>query len=70
MFYNNTHGKLHIEKLFLQETGTFNQQFARPYVADACADTLSALSNRIASATRLSPSMNIPPSLLSGWRTA
>lgn len=66
MFYNNTHGKLHIEKLFLQETGTFNQQFARPYVADACADTLSALSNRIASATRLSPSMNIPPSLLSG----
>jgi hypothetical protein len=69
MFYN-TQGKLHIEKLFLQETGTFNQQFARPYVADVCDNNLSALSERISSATRLSPSMTISPALLSGMHSS
>ena len=66
MFYNNTQNKLHIEKLFLQETGTFNQQFARPYVADTRQDNLSALSDRILNASRISPTSTIRPTTLTG----
>ena len=66
MFYNNTQGKLHIEKLFLQETGTFNQQFARPYVADVSQYNLDVLSERISNASRLTPTATIAPSVLSG----
>lgn len=48
---------LRITKLLIHETGTYNQQYRRPYVTNLEAGTLNALSERLNGADKLMPSM-------------
>lgn len=63
--YANT-SKISIERLVLQETGTFNQMFHRPYEAVLSNDGLSHLSRRIEETIHQNSVGKVTPSLLSG----
>lgn len=63
-FFNRTKGTYSIKfaKLMLQETGTYNPMYARPYTSHADGMTVENIVNRIAS----SKATSITPHLLSG----
>lgn len=67
--FNNIYaktGKISIERLVLQETGTFNQMFHRPYEAVLSQDGLSNLSRRIEETIHHNAVGKVTPTLLSG----
>lgn len=52
--------------IMLQETGTYNAQYSRPYVAKTTDETLNILGNRIGDVSRANPMAKISGSLISG----
>lgn len=57
---------MNIKGLFLQETGTYNQQFHRPYVAQMSNANVMMLGNRIDEATKGNPTTTIHAGLIAG----
>lgn len=58
-----------IVSLFLQETGTFDRQYSRPYSAQMDNNSLQNLSDRIEDVSRANPAAKITGTLLAGLGT-
>ena len=63
---DNRISRIKLHSLTLQETGTFREQFMRPYTAVCTEDKLTRLSDRIAQSNRLSPGGRIDSPLIAG----
>lgn len=57
---------MNIKGLFLQETGTYNQQFHRPYVATMSNANVTMLGRRVEEITQNNPGSDIQPNLIAG----
>lgn len=55
-----------IRGLYLQETGTYNDQFHRPYVATMDNNSVRMMQQRVEEATSINPAAAIEPSLVAG----
>lgn len=67
MEFTSVHqSNLGLVELMLQETGTFDLQFIRPYTAEVTADSLSRLENRIGNYSSQIPSGNVGSEMVSG----
>lgn len=58
--------QINLVSLMLQDTGTYNRQYSRPYTAKTTDETLDILGNRICDVTRANPLAKINGNLISG----